>query len=215
MEESQFAAGELTSQEPDALAGAVNASSIASVERQLEERLSRIREGESEQADVAERLLFWIDDKPYSAELISLWEALPTIPTTTPLPFSPSWLIGLFPLRTDIVTLVDPRPLLGSRSEAASSGERPVTQGGEQALLIGESGRLIAFVVDRIGDIVSASGSMTPPLVAEAEELGRAAEYPEGAHPHESNSQEAVMALSLSTLYEDVISKLEAWSRNA
>ncbi len=159
MEESRLVAHEAARQESGSLAGISELPGIASVERQLEERLSRILDGESEHTDLAERLLFWINNKPYSAALTSLWEALPAIPKTTPLPFSPSWLVGLFPLRTDLVTLIDPRPLLENGMGEATTRGTLVPLGGEQALLIGETGRLIAFVVDRIGDIVKVSGS--------------------------------------------------------
>jgi len=66
---------------------------------------------EQERAGV-EHLLFVCAGVPCAAPLADLREALPIMPRTTPLPFSPPWLLGLFPLRTEIIGLVDPVPLL-------------------------------------------------------------------------------------------------------
>lgn len=215
MEESRLVARDAARQESGSLVGISEPPGVASVERQLEARLSRILDGGSEHTDLAERLLFWIDDKPYSAALTSLWEALPAIPKTAPLPFSPSWLVGLFPLRTDLVTLIDPRPLLENGMGEATTRGTLASPGGEQALLIGETGRLIAFVVDRIGDIVKVSGTVAPLREEEAAERGISAGYVEGTYPFDNDGHESAIALNLAALYEDVIGKLEVWSRDA
>ena len=215
MEESGLVARDAARQASGSLAGITEPPRVASVERQLEERLSRILDGDSEHTDLAERLLFWIDDKPYSAALTSLWEALPAIPKTAPLPFSPSWLVGLFPLRTDLVTLIDPRPLLENGVGAATTRGTFLPLEGEQALLIGETGRLIAFVVDRIGDIVKVSGTAAPLHEEETAKRGISAGYVEGIYPFDNDGHESTIALNLTALYEDVIGKLEEWSRDA
>lgn len=66
----------------------------------------------------AEHLLFVCAGVPCAAPLAELREALPTMPHTTQLPFSPPWLLGLFPLRTEIIGLVDPVPLLTGAGRA-------------------------------------------------------------------------------------------------
>jgi chemotaxis signal transduction protein len=71
-------------------------------------------------------LLFVCAGVPCAAPLAELREALPTLPRTTPLPFSPPWLLGLFPLRTEIIGLVDPVPMLtGAGAGRAATEPRP------------------------------------------------------------------------------------------
>lgn len=70
-----------------------------------------------------EHLLFVCAGVPCAAPLAELREALPTMPQTIPLPFSPPWLLGLFPLRTEIIGLVDPTPLL--LGQLTTRGSRP------------------------------------------------------------------------------------------
>ncbi len=188
------------------------APGVISAQRQLEERLSRISDGDT---DTTERLLFWLDGRPYSAALTALREALPELPTVTALPFSPSWLIGLFPLRTDLITLIDPRPFLeGARDALAAGGQIALPDSG-QALLIGKADRLIAFVVDRIGDITSVSAPAAPSPDEETARQDSAARYVEFVHPPDGESHASVMALNLAALYEDVLGELEVWSRDA
>src|SRR5579875_1764982 len=59
-----------------------------------------------------EHLLFVCANLPCAAPLAELREALPALPRTTPLPFSAPWLLGIFPLRTEIIGLADPVPML-------------------------------------------------------------------------------------------------------
>jgi chemotaxis signal transduction protein len=215
MEESRLATFYAARQQSDSLADPPDAPEIMSVERQLEERLSRIREGESEHASEIECLLFWIDGKRYCAELTSLREALPAIPNVTPLPFSPVWLLGLFPLRTDLIALIDPRALLREGIRVETARGQSASLHGKQALLVGESGQLIAFVVDRIGDIVSFPDPFSPAPDEAMAKHEVSARYVKGIYSHESEGFELVLALNVISLYEDVIGKLEEWSRDA
>ncbi len=81
---------------------------------------------EEEERAGAEHLLFVCAGVPCAAPLADLREALPTMPRTTPLPFSPPWLLGLFPLRTEIIGLVDPVPMLtGAAAGGAAQEARP------------------------------------------------------------------------------------------
>src|SRR5215469_1076612 len=66
------------------------------------------------------KLLFWIGETLYASPLQTLREALPHIPAFTLLPFSPPWLLGVFPLRTDLVTLLDPQPFLSDAAGRAA-----------------------------------------------------------------------------------------------
>ncbi len=215
MEESRLVALGEARQKSGSLSGMSDARDIAAAGRQLEELSSRTSMAENAHEGATERLLFWIGGKPYSAALTSLREALPAIPIATPLPFSPSWLVGLFQLRTDLVTLIDPRPLLGNDGDAAPANGQIAPLEGEQALLLGETGRLIAFVVDRLGDIVSVSSEFAPLSDEEIARLGIARRYLAEERLRDGEGHEVAVALNLTTLYEDVISKLEVWSRNA
>lgn len=215
MEESPGAALDKTRLEYGSLAVMPDSHEIARLERQLEERLSRIHSGEREHTDIAERVLFWIDGRCYSVALSMLREALLEIPPLTPLPFSPSWLLGVLPLRTDLVTLVDPRPILDRGPDVAEDDIHFDVNHAEQALLIGASGRLIAFLVDRIGDIVSSphTGAFTPEaVIAPSSESAR---YVQGAHHlADGGGAEVAIALDIGAFYDDVIDALEVWSRH-
>ena len=215
MEESPDAALDKARLEYSSLAAVADAREMASLERQLEERLSRIHSGESEHTGIAGRLLFWIDGSCYSVALTMLREALLEIPPLTPLPFSPSWLLGLFPLRTDLVTLIDPRPILARGPDAADDDIYANVGHGKQALLIGASGRLIAFIVDCIGDIASSPHTETLPLEDAMTQLAVSARYTEGAHRSgDGDGAEVVIAVDIGAFYDDVVSALEAWSRH-
>lgn len=201
--------------EHSSLAIMPEAHEIARLERQLEERLSRIHEGESEHTDIAERLLFWIDGACYSVALTMLREALLVIPSLAPLPFSPSWLLGIFPLRTDLVTLIDPRPMLARGMDVTEDDIQVDAAHGEQALLVGASGRLIAFIVDRIGDIVSSPYGGIIPIGDEMARLNTSKRYVEGAHQVADGKGAALaIALDIGAFHDDVITALEVWSRH-
>lgn len=223
MEESQLAALDGVGQQSSSPAGVPDTPGISHDQRQLAESESRAHDGESDHLDVAERLLFWLDGKPYSAALTTLREALPSIPKPTALPFSPPWLIGLFPLRTELVTLIDPRPFLANERDTASANGHIAHLDNEQALLIGETGRLIAFVVDGIDDITSVSALGAPLSDEDAGRRDIVARYVEYAHeyvheyvhPLDGEGRATVFALNLTALYEDVMGELEVWSRDA
>jgi len=103
-----------------------------------------------------ERLLVWLGDAPYLARLPDLREVLFSAPPFIALPFSPPWLWGVFPLRTDLVALADPAPML-LRGPDAGDWPLPVAPAagpaGPQAIVVGEGERLVALLVQRIGDI--------------------------------------------------------------
>ena len=185
--------------------------SIAAIERSLEERLDRLRAGLDEHLDAPGRLRFWMDGHQYSAELSTLREALPALPPATPLPFSPRWLLGICPLRTDLIALVDLWAYL--RDVQASPAPAQVeAREIEQALLIGEAGHLIAFSIDRIGEI-SNEGE---PLAGANRATGEIApaRYVERVYPPDHPGGEPIIALHLARVYADVVARLEEWSRD-
>src|SRR5215469_7844376 len=117
-----------------------------------------------------EYLLFACADVPCAVPLKALREVRPSLPQVVPLPFSPDWLIGIFPLRTQLLALVDPAPLLLGRPadhvsswlrpQRSSLYERRVTTPLENplfpttALLVGEGEGVLAWAVTAVGDIV-------------------------------------------------------------
>lgn len=213
MREPWGAASDRARLEPDTLALQPPGVGLADVQRRLEERLARLNEGGGERIETPGRLLFWIEGAPYSAALSALRGALPNLPEITSLPLSPAWLVGLFPLRTDLVTLIDLGLALRTSSEGSDSGAERLTVA-RHALLIGEAGRLIAFLVDRIGDIYSdALPAVNPGGNAVIATPGASA-YIETVH--QAPTGDAVVAgLDLTRIYGDVMAKLEAWARDA
>lgn len=112
-----------------------------------------------------QRLVVWLRGAPYLVALAELREALPTLPAYAALPFSPPWLLGVFPLRTELVALVDPWPILYGAPDSPPAPPAPPhaptsvsgVSGpleGPRALVVGDDGRLLALLVDRIGEII-------------------------------------------------------------
>jgi chemotaxis signal transduction protein len=139
----------------------------ATQEQALLQALARAEAGLTLEPDAAmgeEHLLFWLGETPCLVRLAELREVLPSLPPHVALPFSPAWLWGVFPLRTELVALVDPTPTLlhgpeVARHMANASTWRtgPVSGVGQapapRALVVGEGDHLLALVADRIGDI--------------------------------------------------------------
>jgi chemotaxis signal transduction protein len=151
---------------PSASAGSIGgrALTIAAMDRLV----TRIAES-AEPADSrvgTEYLLFSFGQVPCAAPLTALREVLPTLPIPVPLPFSPPWFLGVFPLRLDMIGLVDLAPrLLGSYSPPA---HLPSTA---TAIVAGDE-TLLALAVDAVGDIALVQpqdlrddwGSQSPPI---------------------------------------------------
>lgn len=116
----------------------------------LERLLSHIAEGTdaTEGRTGSEYLLFTCRQTPCAVPLHQLREVLPTLPRTVTLPFSPPWLLGIFPLRTELLGLVDPAPALFSDLSAEGATPSPTT-----ALVVGEGDTLLALAVTSVGDI--------------------------------------------------------------
>lgn len=94
-------------------------------------------------------LLFTCGHTPCAVPLTELREVLPSLPAVVPLPFSPPWLLGVFPLRTELVGLADPTPvLLGATHGAEPDAPRPTT-----AFIVGDEDNLLGLAVSSVGDI--------------------------------------------------------------
>ncbi len=154
---------------PLALTMALSSAQTATQEQTLLRALERAEAGQTLAKDPAEgeeHLLCWLGETPYLVRLADLREVLSSLPAHVALPFSPHWLWGVFPLRADLVALVDPSPTLlhgpeaarrmihaanaSPRKTQASAVGRPEMP---RALVVGEGDHLLALVADRIGDI--------------------------------------------------------------
>ena len=167
-----------------------------------------------------EYLLFWLGESPYLAPLAELREALPGVPRHVALPFSPRWLWGIFPLRTDLVILVDPLPTLLYGPDTARqmddvNASRPIPtpafapEEPPQALVIGEGEHVLALLADRIGDIHALHTEEQRPADSLAErDLAPLPQYVAGAYAIAGLEREALV-LRLAALAEDILSALE------
>jgi chemotaxis signal transduction protein len=121
----------------------------------MERLLSHIAQGTdpSEGRTGTEYLLFTCRQTPCAAPLHDLREVLPSLPRSVTLPFSPPWLLGIFPLRTELVGLVDLAAiLLGAlTAEQATLASLPTT-----ALIVGEGEVLLGLAVTSVGAIAQA-----------------------------------------------------------
>ncbi|HEX9035584.1 MAG TPA: chemotaxis protein CheW [Ktedonobacterales bacterium] len=183
-------------------------------ERQLQERLAGLGHEDHTMARIPERLRFWIDGAQYMGALNAMREALLNVPRFTPLPFSPTWLMGLFPLRTDLVTLVDLRLLLDSLEGQEREYEHDLAADVGQALLVGEPGRLVAFRVDRIGEISTAPNEEMDTSASDSDVKRLASSYVERIYHGANSDGGGIIALNLTSLYVDVLEKLEVWARD-
>ncbi len=116
----------------------------------MERLMSHIAQGTdpTEGRTGSEYLLFSCGQTPCAVPLPDLREVLPALPAAVPLPFSPPWLLGVFPLRTELLGLVDPAPILLGAAAPIAESTRPTT-----ALVAGEDDGLIGLAVSEVGDI--------------------------------------------------------------
>lgn len=202
-----------------------SAPAVSAQEQALLEALERAEAGvtsePSRETTGEEYLLVWLGGSPYLVRLSELREALPAAPQRAALPFSPRWMWGIFPLRTDLVALVDPMPTLLYGPEAArndlagidaarAAPRHDMRQAEEpRALVVGEGERMLALLVDSIGDIclLQPDDERLPELSAE-----------EGAGPlpryvatrfSMPDMERAVVALRTAPLIDDIFAALE------
>lgn len=143
---------------------------VAASER-MEQLLTSTYSGDItvEPHDGTELLLFWCRGVQCALPLTSLREVLPEAPVPVYLPFSPAWMLGIFPLRNELVGLVDPAALLLSGDgisaanpdivvddPSASFVGLPGARSAQTAILVGSEGRCLAWIVDGVGEIAHA-----------------------------------------------------------
>jgi purine-binding chemotaxis protein CheW len=76
--------------------------------------------------------------------------------SVTPVPHAPDYVSGVVNLRGEVVTVVDPRVILGLGATDVTSCTRNV--------IVNHEGEHVGLLVDRVGDVVSAAdGDITPP----------------------------------------------------
>ena len=172
------------------------------------------------ESDGQQYLLFWVGEWPCLVRLSELREALPAVPRHVALPFSPYWLWGIFPLRTDIVALIDPMPMLtlgsdaaGQASDASLARLSSTSAVGRaeplRALIVGEDEHQLALLVDRIGDICMIRDDDRRPLPS----LSAPGSAPLPQYVAEAFAMPGLdgvaLALRVAQLVEDVLSALE------
>jgi chemotaxis signal transduction protein len=104
-----------------------------------------------------EFLTFSCDGIACAAPLAAIREALNSIPLIASLPDSPTWFLGVFQLRAEILGAADLRPLLtaDARGGAAADDAYPALTGRERALVVGTGAQSLALLVESIGDILT------------------------------------------------------------
>jgi chemotaxis signal transduction protein len=105
-----------------------------------------------------EFLTFSCDGIACAAPLNAIREALNAVPLIASLPDSPTWFLGVFQLRTEILGAADMRPLLTTNAGAGGASTydtyRALT-GRERAIVVGTGARSLALFVESIGDILT------------------------------------------------------------
>ena len=148
-----------TDEEHAATAASARVLTEAAMERLLQRIAQGADAGEGEGDAGSEYLLFACGEVPCAVALTDLREVLLTLPTVVPVPFSPPWLLGLFPLRTDLLGLVDPAPFILASDLREPDGTRNLT-----TALIGEhDGVPLGLAITAVGDIALVpSGALVP-----------------------------------------------------
>jgi chemotaxis signal transduction protein len=123
-------------------------------------RRLEVGQADMQQALGPQYLLFECSGTKCAVPLIDLREVLKNIPRTIPLPSVPDWMAGIFPIRSEILALVDPLPALygglaaGGESAHLESIPRPQFRRGA-ALIVGSAERSLALIVDGYGGTVT------------------------------------------------------------
>lgn len=140
----------------------------------MERLLLQAQTGETPFEELAgiEYLLFTCGGVECGVPLAALREVLPALPQVAPLPSSPEWMMGIFALRTEIIALVDPAPMLLDNTANSSHSQHPpayqaapvppastpdhaqFSSRPRSALIVGTGERCLAWAVALVGDIV-------------------------------------------------------------
>ena len=159
---------------------------------------------------VDEHLLFLCAGVPCAAPLQALREVILSTPRPVFLPFSPPWLLGVCPLRMELVGLVDPVPmLLGARGDGTPfwpvEGSPPVMHTGVSArdaggmapaLVVSGPECSLGWVVQAVGDIarIPPEDIVTAPEQIADARLPFVARFVRGIYaPPETNQRHVVL----------------------
>jgi chemotaxis signal transduction protein len=197
---------------PDPQPGAVAEGAAPAAARTLsatamEELLQRIAHGEQPGDGRAgtQFLLFRCGQTPCAVVLTELREVLPVLPAAVAMPFSPPWLLGLFPLRAELLGLVDPAPLLLSSNGQASYEASALAM----ALIAEQDGVALGLAVAAVGDIALVPAEEVVPITPAAV-TAVAPEYalgiyvsPRGGTPYTVVDLRRLVADLLAALRED------------
>lgn len=206
---------------PDAMARATAAATTLPSDAERDHAHGDLTAEPGRDDAVEKHLLFWLDESPYLVRLADLREVLSAVPPHVALPFSPAWLRGIFPLRTDLVALVDPAPILfndpedGDRRIAHAEGARVATLSDigrmetPRALVVGEDDHVLALLADAIGDICALRPEdQQAPDLTPTTERAPLPQYIVGAYQIEKLGR-AAWALHIPQLTEDIFAALE------
>lgn len=148
----------------------------ANIAEVMERLLIQAQTGEAPFEEIAgtEYLLFTCGGVDCGVPLASLREVVPTLPQVAPLPASPEWLMGIFALRTEMIALIDPVPvLLDSTDQLATPQYAPHARAASDAqprsaLIVGTGERCLAWAIALVGDIVRLEDEKITPHAREA-----------------------------------------------
>jgi chemotaxis signal transduction protein len=173
----------------------------------MEDLLQRIAHGvqPGDGRTGAQYLLFRCGQTPCAVALTDLREVLPALPAAVAMPFSPPWLLGLFPLRAELLGLVDPAPLLLSHNGQAVYDSSALAM----ALIAEHEGVALGMAVAAVGDITEVPSDEVVPItpdattaVARAYALGVYVS-PRGGTPYTVVDMRRLVADLLAALSED------------
>ena len=133
---------------------------------EIERLAQRVAHGEQPDAgQVGEQyLLFRCGQTPCAVALMDLREVLPKLPAVVAMPYSPPWLLGLFPLRAELLGLVDPAPMLLSTNGQASYDASALSM----ALVVEHENTALALAVAAVGDIAQVPPDELVPITPDA-----------------------------------------------
>lgn len=168
-----------------------------------------------------EMLLFWTRGVQCALPLTALREVLPEPPRAVFLPFSPAWMLGIFPLRNELVGLVDPAALLfgsgaGNGAPAApgwpggaSLAGLPGAKASTAAVLVGSGERCLAWMVDAVGEITNVDdGGVVAESAGASAASAIAPRYVAKVYRDEAEGRD-IVALRADALLDDLLSALE------
>jgi chemotaxis signal transduction protein len=173
----------------------------------MEELLQRVAHGEPTVDERAgtQYLLFRCGQTPCAVALVELREVLPKLPAVVGMPYSPPWLRGLFPLRAELLGLVDPAPLLLTSAGQATYEPSALSM----ALVAEHEGVALGLAVAAVGEIARVPPDELVPITPEAV-TAVARQYalgiyisPRGSTPYTVVDMRQLVADLLAALHED------------